>query len=260
MSALLSPCIEWLFADGGRPFDDRVRAAAEAGFERVEFWTTSSKDVDRLERSIAETGIRVTAFVSEPTARLVDPSTHDLFIEGVRRSAETAARLRAEGLIVVSGDALDGVDESKQSASVAAALRRAAPIAAQHELRLLLEPLNTRVDHKGYFLHSTRDAFDIVREVDHPAVRVLYDLYHSAVMGESTAEVLAGNGHLVGHVHVADAPGRHEPGSGTIDWAVDLAAIRSAGYQGPIGLEYMPLQDTGSGLDAVRRIMGEPAR
>ena len=251
----LSACIEWLFADGGRPFADRVRAAADAGFQRIEVWTTSNKDVAAREAAINETGVTVTAFVSEPTGRIVDPQTHDDFVAGVERSCELARRLHAESLIVVSGDTLDGVAAEHQARAIADALRRAAPIAHRAGVFLVLEPLNTRVDHAGYFLESTRQGIDVVRRVDHPSVRLLYDLYHSIVMGEEPADVLAGAGHLVGHVHLADAPGRHEPGTGTIDWPRQLAALRAAGYTGPLGLEYMPLRDTESSLAHIESVV-----
>ena len=230
-----------------------MRAAAAAGFSRVEFWTTSNKDIRQLEAAISETGVRVTAFVSEPTGRLVDRSTHADFVEGVRRSCEMATRLHSDNLIVVSGDVQAGVARDVQHAAIVEALRQAAPIAAAGGVRLLLEPLNTLVDHKGYFLDSTPEGFEIVREVDDPAVGLLYDLYHSVVMGEEPMRVLAGNGGLVGHVHIADAPGRHEPGTGQIDWRREPAALRTAGYSGAIGLEYMPLGTTESSLELIQR-------
>ena len=249
---ILSPCIEWLFADGSLPFPERIRAAAGAGFRQVEFWTSSDKDIGDVQRAIRESGIRITAFVSEPTGRLVDPATHHEFLRGVSRTCGLATELGAENLIVVSGDALPGVGRDAQHRAVVEALRRAAPIASESGLRVILEPLNTLVDHPGYFLDSTIEGLEIVREVDHQAVRLLYDMYHSVVMGEDPSTVLAGAGDLVGHVHIADVPGRHEPGSGTIDWPRRLADLRSAGYAGAIGLEFMPRRDTISSLDYVR--------
>jgi hydroxypyruvate isomerase len=252
LSLALSPCIEWLFADGGRPFADRVGAAVSAGFTNLEFWTARDKDLVGLEQAIRESGVTVSAFVSEPTGSLVDPATHDRFLDGVVESARLAGRLGARGLIVVSGDSRAGVTRPQQHDAIVQALRRAAPVAADAGVGLLLEPLNTLVDHKGYFLDSTAEAMQIVREVAHPAVKVLYDLYHSVVMGEDPASVLTGRGDLVGHVHIADVPGRHEPGTGEIDWRAQLATLRSAGYRGPIGLEYRPTGDTLSSLAYVR--------
>jgi hydroxypyruvate isomerase len=250
---ILSPCLEWLFADGGRPFPDRIRAAA-AGFKQVEFWAASNKDLAQVEEALHETALTVTCFVSEPTGRIVEPETHAEFVEGIKRSAELAARLTARSLIVVAGDALPGVERGRQRDAITQALVRAAPIASAAGVQLVLEPLNTRVDHRGYYLDSTAEALEIVRDVNDRAMRLLYDMYHSVVMGEEPQRVLAGSGHLVGHVHVADVPGRHEPGTGTIHWPRQLAALLSAGYTGAIGLEYQPTVDTDSSLAFIRQV------
>jgi hydroxypyruvate isomerase len=221
----------------------------------VEFWTTSDKDPGALRKAIEESDVEITAFVSEPTARIVDPATHDEFIDGVRSSALLAARLNARNLIVVSGDELPDVARVDQRNAIAEALRRAAPIAADTGIGLVLEPLNTIVDHRGYFLDSTPEALEIIRMVGHPSVRLLYDMYHSIVMGEDPAEVLTEAGDLVGHVHIADVPGRHEPGSGTIDWPKELTSLRKAGYKGPLGLQFMPHGDTVSSLVFIQRLV-----
>lgn len=254
LSWTLSPCLEWLFADGGTPFADRIRAAASAGFTQFEFWTASNKDAAAVQAAISECGLTVAAFVSEPTGRLVDPSTHEAFLDGIERSCALAKRLRAKSLIVVSGDTLPGVDRAAQLEAIASALESAAAVATGVDL--VLEPLNTRVDHPGYFLDSTGQALDVIRFVGRPNVKLLYDVYHSAVMGEDPREVLEGARGLVGHVHIADAPGRHEPGTGAIDWRRSLDALSDAGYDGALGLEYRPAHDTLSSLEYIRRVAG----
>ncbi len=220
----------------------------------MEFWTTSDKDLRQVEKVTRETGVAVTCFVSEPTGRIVDPESHAEFLHGIERSAEIAARLNARNLIVVSGNARPGVDRSRQREAITEALHLAAPIASKAGVRLLLEPLNTRVDHMGYFLDSTTEALDIVHDVNDPAVRLLYDMYHSVVMGDDPQQVLKSSGSLIGHVHIADVPGRHEPGTGTIDWPLQLAALRKAGYSGAIGLEYKPSRDTQSSLGFIQQL------
>jgi len=108
------------------------------------------------------------------------------------------------------------------------------------------------VDHAGYFLPSTVEGLDIIDELNRPEIRLIYDIYHSAVMGEDVAEVLKGRLDRVAHVHLADAPGRHEPGSGTMDWRRRLQWLTDNGYRGMVGLEYMPTQSTEASLRALR--------
>ena len=119
-------------------------------------------------------------------------------------------------------------------------VRRAAEKLAGSGVVLAIEPLNDRVDHPGYFLTSTIEGLDIVDEVGRPEVRLLYDIYHAAVMGESI-ELLDGRVDRVAHAHLADVPGRHEPGSGTLDWQRRIDWLDAHGYTGLVGLEYVPL-------------------
>ena len=104
----------------------------------------------------------------------------------------------------------------------------------------MLEPVNIRVDHPGALLDRTSEAVYVARGVDSPYFGVLYDLYHSTVEGEDVAAELANAGELIRYVQLADAPGRGEPGTGSIDWPARLGDLRAAGYDGPIGLEYYP--------------------
>ena len=133
-----------------------------------------------------------------------------------------------------------------------AALRDAAPRAEQAGIVLALENLNSRVDHPGTFLDATTEALDIVDEVGSPGLKLLYDLYHSVTMGEDPSSVLRERLDRVRHVQIADVPGRHEPGSGRIDWPTTLAWLRANGYGGWIGLEYAPSGDSAASLAFVR--------
>jgi len=246
----LSACIEVLFkAEYPDDFAARIRAAAAAGLDAVEFWKWRGKDLDSLERALGDTGLPLVSFVSEPTGRLVDPATHETFLAGLRESLVIAKRLGARGLIVLSGDTLaSDVPHAAQRTAVIKALQAAAPLAEAAGVTLLLEPLNTRKDHKGYFVDTTPEGFAIIEEVASGSVKLLYDLYHSAMMDENPAQVLRGYMPLVGHVHIADAPGRHEPGTGAIDWEASLAVLVRERYTGAIGLEYWPTAATNGSL------------
>ena len=245
-----SACIEWLFAEAG-DFPERVRAAHRAGLDGIEFWLWSTKDIDALHDAVGETGIAVTGMVAEPMVPLTDPSQHDAFLEGLRRSIEVAHRLGAPALIAQAGIDRPGHSRAEQRAALVGCLARAAEVLAGSNVVLMVEPLNTRVDHVGYFLPSTTEGLDIVDEVGRPEIRLIYDIYHSATMDEEISDVLAGRLDRVAHVHLADAPGRHEPGTGTMDWQRRLKWLGDNGYRGMVGLEYKPIATTEESLSAL---------
>ena len=249
-----SACIEWLFADEAPDFADRIRLAREAGLDGVEFWRWTNKDLDAVERALAETGLPVTGFVAEPMVALTDPACQDEFLEGLGRSIATAQRLRAPTLIAQAGPDRAGWPRDEQRDALTACLRRAADLLSGSGINLAVEPLNTLVDHKGYFLPSTSEALDIVRNVGRPEIGILHDIYHSAVMGEDIASVLTGRMQHVLHVHLADVPGRGEPGSGRLDWGARVSWLEAHGYRGMIGLEYRPSADTRATLAALRSV------
>lgn len=247
-----SACIEWLFAKEAPDVADRIRAAHDAGLDGIEFWLWSNKDLGSVEDAIAETGLPVTDFVAEPMVALTDPACHDRFLEGLGRSIAMAQRLHAPTLIAQAGPDRAGIPRAEQRGALTTCLRRAAELLDGSGVKLAVEPLNTLVDHKGYFLPSTSEALDIVRDVGRPEIGILYDIYHSAVMGEDIASVLTGRMDHVLHVHLADMPGRGEPGSGTLDWRARVSWLEANGYVGMIGLEYRPSGDTRATLAALK--------
>jgi len=234
-----SACIEWLFAADEHDVGKRVRAAKAAGLDAVEFWRFSNKDCDAIKQALDETGITLAGILCEPIAPLTNPESHQGFIEGVRTSLAAALQLGARVIIAQAGDNQPGVARTVQHAAIVKVLKEAAKILEGSDVVLALEPLNDRVDHPGYYLTSTEEGLDIVDEVGRREIRLLYDIYHAAVMGEEI-EVLAGRLDRVVHVHLADTPGRAEPGSGRLNYAERLEWLAAQGYDGLIGLEYKP--------------------
>ncbi len=249
-----SACIEWLFAEAPS-FPDRIRLAKRAGLDAVEFWKWSGKDIDAIEAALAETGMALSGFVAEPMISLTDPANKEAFLAGLAKSAALARRLGAGVLIAQAGNDLPGMDRATQRAALVDCLRAAGNTLEGTGVRLGVEPLNTLIDHKGYFLASTREALDIMDEVGSPSVGIVYDLYHSAVMGEKIEDVLDGRVGHVFHAHVADHPGRGAPGTGAIDLGARLAWLFDAGYQGRVGLEYKPSGNTAESLPAVLSLL-----
>jgi hydroxypyruvate isomerase len=246
-----SACLEWLFAAEAPVFADRIRLAKKAGLSAVEFWLFSNKDIDAIDMALKETGLPVAGFCAEPMVPLTDPAQHEAFLAGLPGSIAVAKRLGAKVLIVQAGADLPGRSREEQRKALVDALKKAAEILAGTGIVLTLEPLNIRVDHIGYFLPSTTEGLDIIDEIGRPEIKILYDIYHSAVMSEDIDAVLKGRVDRIAHVHLADTPGRHEPGTGTLDWQARIAWLEANGYEGRVGLEYKPTTDTVASLKAV---------
>lgn len=260
MPLQLSPNIELLFSEAGPDPADRVRAAASAGFDAVELWSTLDKDVPALAKVAAEAGVTVTSILAEPRTNFAFPGT-DLtaFWDGFDRCLENARLLGAARLVVGSGLGFPGKTRPQNLDALVEVFRAAVDRARGSGVGLVLEAVNTRVDHPGALLDRTCDAVRVARDVADPSFGILYDLYHSVTEGEDIASALADAGDLLHYVQIADSPGRGEPGTGTIDWPAAFAALGSAGYTGPVGLEYSPQSPTQESLALVRGL-GRPAR
>ena len=258
----LSACLDLLFGDDdpATPLEVRIPRAADEGLTWVEMWGWTQRDMDAVGTALRETGLHLNCLTLDPFVPLVDRRVHDAFLASVARSARVAEVIGCPFVVVLAGDALPGVPRSAQRGAVVDGLRRAAPIAERHGVTLLIENLNSRVDHVGHYLDTTPEALWIVEAVDHPSVRMLYDLYHSVVMGERPQEVLADRLDLVAHVQIADVPGRHEPGTGTIDWRGVLAWLSERAYRGRLGLEYVPTVSTGRSMAHLRAILATLGR
>jgi hydroxypyruvate isomerase len=249
----VSACIEWLFAEAD-VFAERVLRAEAAGIPAVEFWTWRDKDLDAIAQALRATSTELACFCCDPPGRLIDPATHADFLVGLRESIDVAHRLGCGCLIIEAGDRQGISDQPRVEYARAAlfeVLQAAAELAEAEQVVLVLEPLNTELDHPDSFLSSTDLALELIGAVASPGVRLLLDIYHSQMMGEADPDVLLrGREQLLGHVHVADMPGRAEPGTGEIDWTTMVDSLRRSGYDGAIGLEFMPSIDT---ADALRR-------
>jgi hydroxypyruvate isomerase len=242
-----SVCVEMIFRD--LPFLERLDAVAAAGAPAYEFWRWGDKDLPAIAERARRLGLRCAGLVGSAGGPLVDPARREDFLRGLRESVAAARTVGATTLIATTGQALPDVERARQHASVVDGLRAAAPIAADAGVVLVLEPLNTRVDHAGYYLDTTAEGLQIVDEVGSPAVKLLFDAYHAAVMGEQIAAEVRAHAARIGHVHVADAPGRHELGSGQLDYRGFFDALAASGYEGYVGLEFRP---TGDHAEAVR--------
>ncbi|RVU03344.1 hydroxypyruvate isomerase [Novosphingobium umbonatum] len=250
----LSSCIEWQFTESG-DLAARLRSAKAAGLDLAEFHLWRDKPVDALAQALEETGMRLTSLCVDPRRSIVDPAEREDMVQAVRETIAATEKLGKPALIVASGFRVEGMSEEEHFANAVAALRAAADVAEEAGVMLLLEPLNTRL-FSAMYLVSTSLGLDLVEAVGSPNLRLLYDVWHSACMGEDMAQVLAGRIHLVAHVQVADMDDRHEPGTGTLDWAKVCQTLEDLNYAGAIGLEYFPSLPMDQSLALTRQKLG----
>ena len=253
MSAL-SACIEWQFSEAGDGLPERIRAARDAGLEHVEFHLWRDKDMAGVARALGETGVTLTGFCVDPRRSIVDPAEHEEMLQAVHETIAEARKVGSPPLIIASGFRVEGMSEEEHFENAVSVLKKAASAAESAGVTLVLEPLNTELFAQMYLVRTPL-ALDIIEAVGSPKLKLIYDVHHSAVMGEDVKQVLAGRMHLVAHVQVAGTPGRNEPGTGNLDWKQIMADLEELGYEGPIGLEYMPTVPMDQSLAAARQAL-----
>jgi len=237
-----SVCIEVIFRGDGVSYPERVAMAAEVGAPGVEFWGSDGKDIDGIAQAAEAHGVGVAAF-SASRAAIVDAANADAFVEDVKHAVELARKLKCPGCLQTVGQAIEGVDRATQHKAIVDALCAAAPVLEAANLKLYLEPLNIIVNHKGYYLDTSAEGFEILRQVNSPNVLLLYDIYHQQITEGNIIQTIEENIDLIGHFHMADVPGRHEPGTGELNYANIFKRIDALGYDGYVGMEYLPTID-----------------
>ncbi len=250
----ISACIEMLFRE--LPFGDRFKAAAEAGFQGVEFWGWTNKDLSAVKEGLAESALPLAACSigtrdKETAAAFADGcllkrENAPVFREIIAESIEVVRSLGGRTLIVTTGNTLPDVPRYVQHDAILTNLFAAAGLLEQAGVTLVLEPLNILCDHKGYYLSRSDEAFSILRTVDSPNIKLLFDVYHQQITEGFLTENIRGNIGSIGHFHIGDVPGRHQPGTGEIRYAHIFRAIAASGYKGYIGCEYTPAEGTDS--------------
>lgn len=187
---------------------------------------------------------------------LVNPREREGFVREVTASIEAAKRVDSKGLVVLSGHELGGMPRTEQMANAVAALREVAPTLEKNGLTAVIEPLNTYVDHAGYFLYHVRQAAELIDRVGSPNVKILFDIYHVQIMEGNLIENIRANIDRIGHFHIGDVPGRHQPGSGEINYRNVFKAIYDLGdrFKGFAALEYNPTIPTEENLSMMRKL------
>jgi hydroxypyruvate isomerase len=236
----LTPNLEMNFAKE-TPFLDRIAAAADLGFTGADMFGPGGKDISALAAAVARHRIEIGMVVGGSlTEGLNDPENHAAIEASAGEAARVAETLGARCVTVLSGNRLRGVPDSRQNAAIIEGLKRLIPIAETHNTMIVLEMLNSTYDHPGYYLDDTELMTGLIRAVDHPRIKGLYDMYHAGVMRGNLIEDIRSSIDTIGHMHMAGIPGRHEPDTGEQNYPLICREIDAAGYAGHISMEYSP--------------------
>ncbi len=248
----LSVCIDMIMTD--LPFLERMERVKRLGYPAFEFWEWRNKDVDAIIRKKNELGLEIATIMGSGWKPLFTDEARKTFMSNIQASLAAAKRLGAKTLIVTTGNEDKQLSRAEQHAGYVAALKAVAPLAEFAQIPLVLEPLNTKVDHAGYYLETAKEGFEILDEVGSPAVKMLFDIYHHQIMEGNVIADITKNISKIAHFHVADVPGRHEPGTGEMNYANVFRAIAATGYQGFVGLEFKPSKDAEETLRGVLKL------
>lgn len=236
-------------------FLERFALAARAGFTAVEFLFPYQEGIQEIASRSADLGLRIVLFNIHPgdvgdgelgTAGV--PARRDHFLRSFDLALEVAAHFNCSRINIPVGNRVPGLDPGMQIDCLMDNLTRAAPLAAEAGVTLLVEALNA-IDRPMYLVHDTTTALRVVDCVGHSHVRLQYDVYHAQMTHGNLIHSLNRCFDRIGHIQIADVPGRHEPGTGEINFPRLMKHLESLDYQAYIGLEYQPSQGTDASLD-----------
>jgi hydroxypyruvate isomerase len=237
---LPSLCIDAVF--GNLSFEQACQETVKANISTIEFWSWWDKDLTDLQTAVNRYDLSIscccTRFIS-----LVDSNQRAAYLQGLSDSIIVAKRLNIDTLISQVGDFINGVPREKQKQSLIDGLSAAVPLLESSGITLVVEPLNELVDHQGYYLVKSAEAFDIIKQISSPNIKVLFDIYHQQISEGNVINNILSNIEHIGHFHAAGNPGRNELQYGEINYSQVFSAIKQSEFKGYVGLEYWPKTD-----------------
>jgi hydroxypyruvate isomerase len=241
------------------PFEERLAKVAEAGYNNVELVGEYSKwsadDFARANAARKRLGIKFDATAGLAHG-IANPGTRDAFLAELTQALVPMEALACPAMIVLSGNAIPGLTRAAQHQSCIATLKLAAALIEGKQIdgqpvRLLLECIDPEENPK-YFLTSAAQAIEVVRAVNHPQVQFLYDIFHEQIAEGNLIEKLDKHIDVIGLIHVADVPGRHEPGTGEINYANIYRKLAELNYRRTVAMEFKPTGDPVATLRAAK--------
>lgn len=240
---------------------DGVERASESGVGAVDFRPWDHPGRDRLMAAVRDHDLDV-AYVSgrDDYVPLTDPDRTAEAIAEIRDGIAVAEEAGAANVNVKTGPEQQHLDAATQFESVVAVLREVAPTAADAGVTLVLEPVNPVTESPPMFVQTVEQAHRVVTAVDHPNLQILFDAYHEQITSGDVIRTLRRYADAVGHVHVADVPGRHQPGTGELAYGNVFDALADVGYDRYVGFEFYPTGDPDAAIGRTLAKMPEPER
>ena len=232
---------------------DAIREIKEIGFENIEVCFMHDKNIDDLEMAQRETGIGVELMLSDLMG-LTDASTKQKFIEMTKAKVQDAKRLNCKKIIIASGDFLEGITHEHQLGNIEAGVRELLPYFEENAITALIEPINNKVDHPEAGLWSSAESFDMVRCIGSSNVKILFDIYHMQIMEGDVTRRMLEHLDIISHIHCAGNPGRNEPYIGELNYLEIVRILSEEGFDGCIGIEYIPTVSPKEGLTRLREM------
>jgi hydroxypyruvate isomerase len=241
-------------------FLDRFEKAAKSGFKGVEYLFPYAWKKEQLVEKLGAFGLTQTLhnlpagdWNKGERGVACLPGRENEFKEGVGKAIEYAKALKCPQVNCLVGLTPAGVPADKVRKTLVANLKFAASAFEKEGIRLLVEALNDK-DVPGFYLVRTADVLALIKEVGSPNVYFQYDVYHMQIMEGNLIATISENLDLIGHIHVADVPGRHDPGTGEINYGSIARMLKSNGYDGLVGLECVPRGDSAAAVRAFREV------
>lgn len=258
-----SASIKFLWA--GLPMPERARKAAQNGFDSVEFWDWRVEDMDALHAACRDSGIRIAGFFGHSAGGFRDPALHDIVLEHIAESVQVAQRVGATQLHLFS----DGIrrpqgeivkpppiTQAQQYLACIEGLHKALRLVEGTDITLILEAINT-VHVPGYFWGDHGITIQLCQAVNHPQLRLAYDCFHQQLVGGRLTDNLLAALPYAARIDIGDVPGRHQPGTGEINYAHIRRVLEQQGYDGPVTFETVPLDgDDDACVAAIRSTFG----
>jgi hydroxypyruvate isomerase len=239
------------------PVVERLAAAQAAGFDGVEIQFPERDDIAALaaeSRKIAMpiVLINVPRGPGDAVGLAALPGQEQAYRTAVAECARNAEALGARKVNVLAGRPPTDADPADCARVLRENLIHAAEVMQEIGVQAMIEPVN-RGDVPGFFISGLEAGLSVLSDIEHPNLFLQFDFYHMAITEPDLCAAIAHAGPRIGHVQFADTPGRHEPGSGGIDFPAALAALRDTGYDGEVSAEYNPKTETPAGLDWMPR-------